>query len=225
MISDKNRELQVPGVPLATLRPRRPTLWYRLFSWLFGGKAASEVVVTRVHFNSSPETVWNCLMFYEELPGKPPFLLRVLLSEPIRTEGDKTRMGQLIRCEYGGGDLVKRITTVRSPHSLQFEIIAQRLGIEDSVRAVNGSYEINRSGDGSEVILITNYRAYLHPRYLWRPLEALLVGQLHNHILGGVGAAIPPTARGFPVVAESLTGQRVSPRGLTCTASHLRSPR
>jgi hypothetical protein len=69
-------------------------------------------------------------------------------------------------------------------------------------------------------VLITNYFAVLHPRFLWRPLEELLVGQLHNHILDGVRSAIPPTKRHvLPAVAGSLAPQGVTPRGLACTIS------
>lgn len=93
---------------------------YRLLGWLFARKAVSEAVATRVHFNASPEAVWNHIMFYEEVPGRPPFLLRALLPHPVRTEGDKTLVGATVRCAYKGGHLVKRITTVEPPHFLKF---------------------------------------------------------------------------------------------------------
>ena len=144
-------------------------------------------------------------MFYEEVPGRPAFLLRALLPYPVRTEGDKTRVGATVRCAYREGDLAKRITTVEPPHLLQFEVIEQRLGIEGCILTLGGSYQIYAVGDATDVVLITNYRAYLRPRYLWRPLEALLVSQLHVHILRGVRAAVLPRNPAVrPAVAESL---------------------
>ena len=227
MISGRNREIPVVEPMPPTLRPRKPAAgWHGLVSWLFAGKAVSEAVATRVHFSAKPEAFWKHIMFYEELPGQPPFLLRALLPHPVRTEGDKTRVGATVRCEYRGGDLVKRIATVKPHHSLQFEVIDQRLGIEDCVMAVNGSYEINRSGEGSEVLLTTNYRAYLRPRWAWRPLEKLLVGQLHRHILDGMLASVVSIADAgavmHPVSADCLA-ESLAVGGCACTASRLRS--
>ena len=222
MITARKAEIQVAEPMRITLWPRKHApRWYRLISWLFAHKAVTEGVATRVRFNANPEAVWNHIMLYEEVPGQPPFLLRVLLPHPVRTDGDKTRVGARVRCAYRGGDLVKRITTVEPPYFLQFEVIAQRLGIEGCILTLGGSYQICTSGDATDVMLITNYQAYLHPRWLWRPLEALLVSQLHTHILRGVRAAIPPRNSAVrPAVAESLTPpQCAPPGGLACPVS------
>jgi hypothetical protein len=71
--------------------------------------------------------------------------------------------------------------------------------------------------------LTTNYRAYLRPRFLWRPLEARLVHELHNHILGGIRRAILLINRGaLAPVAEFPRPQCACPGGLAWTLS--RSP-
>ena len=88
---------------------------------------------------------------------------------------------------------------------LQFEVIEQRLGIEDCILTCGGSYHISACGDQSDVVLITHYQAYLRPRFLWRPLEAGLMRQLHSHILGGIGAAVRARHSGFEPAAASLT--------------------
>ena len=207
MTSDQNSEMQsAEPIPATRQLSKHAAGWYRFVSWLFARKAVSEAVATRVHFNASPEALWNHVMFYEEVPGRPPFLLRAVLPHPVRTEGDKTRAGATVRCVYRRGDLVKRITSVESPHFLQFEVIVQRLGIEGCVLTLGGSYQICSCGDATDVVLITNYRAFLRPRYLWRPLEALLVSQLHRHILRGVYSAVRPgTSVMHPAAAESVT--------------------
>ena len=227
MISDQNAEVHLTAPMPTTRRPRKRTAGlYRFVSWLFARNAVSEAVATRVRFNASQEAVWNHIMLYEEIPVRPPFLLRALLPRPVRTEGDKTRVGATVRCVYKGGDLVKRITTVDPPHFLEFEVVEQRLGIEDCILTLGGSYEICTCGDGTNVILITHYQAYLRPRHLWRALEALLVRQLHRHILRGVCAEVlprNPALRGF--AAESLPSPFHPPGGLACTDSQSRSRR
>jgi hypothetical protein len=173
--------------------------------------------------DASPESVWKHLTLYEEVPGQPPFLLRALLPHPVRTAGDKTRAGAIVRCVYKEGDLIKRIARVEPPHVLQFEVIAQRLGMEGCALTLGGSYHISACQDATDVLLSTHYRAYLRPRFLWRPLEARLVHQLHQHILRGVRRAILLTNRGAAAAgAAPLTARCASPGGLAWTRS--RSP-
>jgi hypothetical protein len=71
---------------------------------LFARKAAEDSVATQVHFRTSPEAVWNRLIFFEEVPGRPPFILRVLLPHLVRSEGYETGVGAAVQCTYAGGD-------------------------------------------------------------------------------------------------------------------------
>jgi hypothetical protein len=165
---------------------------FRLVSWLFARTGVQGAVTTRLRLNASPVTVWDHIMFYEDVPGRPSLLLRALLPYPVRTHGDKTRVGTTVRCEYKRGNLVKRITTVDSPYRLRFDVIEQQLGIEDCVRTVGGSYQISPCGDASEVVLTTMYHSFLRPRSFWRPFESLVLTRLHGHILQGLESAVDP---------------------------------
>lgn len=213
--------MDLEGIGLRTTRLNKNTAGrYRHVSRLFARDAVREAVATRVHFDASAEVVWNQLMFYEEVPGRAPLLLRALLPEPVRTEGNKMSVATTVRCIYKGGDLAKRITSVEAPRLLQFEITEQRLGIEDCIVTRGGSYQIYPCGGESDVVLTTNYEAYLRPRSLWRPLEALLMHQLHRHILCGVCAAVLARKAAMrQTVAESLTPQCAPPGVLACTIS------
>jgi hypothetical protein len=73
---------------------------YRLVRSLFARQATEDSVATKVHFHASPEAVWNLLMSFEEVPGRPPFILRLLLPHPVRSEGDKSDVGAAVRCTY-----------------------------------------------------------------------------------------------------------------------------
>jgi hypothetical protein len=217
--SSLNAEMPVAraGAPPPQLRAGG---WSRVVGCLFAGKPECEAVATRLHFPASPETIWDRILFYEEVPGRPPFLLRVLLPRPVRTEGDKTSVGATVQCTYHRGGLAKLITAVSPPRLVRFAVIEQRLGIEGCVIALSGSYEIRRRGRGAEIVLTTTYRAYLRPRWLWRRLEKLLVGQLHRHILDGMRAAAPQPgpARG-PAVAGCLPPVGAPGGSLACTPS------
>jgi hypothetical protein len=149
--------------------------------------------------------VWQQILTYEDVPAPPPLLLRVLLPHPVRTEGDKSCIGASIQCIYKGGDMVKRMTVVEPPHLMQFEVTQQHLGIEGCVETFGGSYEIRScDGDQTEVVLTTNYRGHLRPRYFWRPLERFLAHQLHRQILDGMRASLPRSG----LSTASATAQR-----------------
>jgi hypothetical protein len=163
--------------------------WYRLVGRLFGRTEVTDTVATCIRIDASPQAVWDQVMFYEEVPQRPSFLLRLLLPSPLRTRGDKTRLGATVQCEYEGGSLEKRIDTVESPHFLAFHVVEQRLGIERCIQTVAGSYRISSHGHASDVVLTTTYHTRLHPRALWRPVETFVATRVHKHILRGVDAA------------------------------------
>jgi len=197
----------------------------KAIGYLLARNAVSESFATRFHFDATQETVWARFMFYEEVPGRPPLLLRMLLPHPVATKGDKGRVGALVQCVYKGGNLVKRITVVEPPRLVQFEVIEQHLGIERRVITLGGSCEIRRAGNGADVVLTTIYRGYLRPRWLWRNLERLLIGQLHRHILNGMRAAIAQKSPALQrALAECPSAESSPPGGLACT-SRLRSRR
>ncbi len=169
-----------------------PSRWMTLWTRIFAGAVVNESVVTRMYLDASPETTWNEMMFYEQVPGRAPLLLRAFVPCPERTEGNKNSVGATVRCIYKGGDLVKRMTVIDPPRIIRFEVLEQRLGIEFCVIARTGSYELEPSLAGTNIFLTTNYSAYLHPRWLWRPLEKLVTAQLHHHVLRGMREAVRP---------------------------------
>lgn len=206
-------------MPMRSRLRTRAERWYWPVSWLFARKGVVETVTTTARIYAPPEQIWNRILFYEEVPKPPPLLLRIFLSHPLRTEGDKSRVGAFVRCVYTTGELVKRITAVKAPHFLQFEVMRQGLGIESCIVTLGGWYRIDPCGDVTQVGLATNYLAYLHPRSAWRPLEAHLVSQLHHHILCGIASNL----RGNPAPLLSVVGapvqQRDAPGAFACTAS------
>ena len=226
-MTDGHYDMSVPSANSAAARPKpHRERWYSLVGRLFPRNLATEVVATSVRFHASPETVWQRMLTYEDVPAPPPLLLRVLLPYPVRTEGDKTCVGATVQCSYKGGDMVKRITVVEPPHLMQFEVIEQRLGIEGCITTLGGSYEIRSCGDQTEVVLTTNYRGHLRPRYFWRPLERFLAHQLHRHILDGMRASLPRSG----LSTRSAIAQRSMPKGIppqeaACTTSQSRSHR
>lgn len=157
---------------------------------IFPRNETVEAVRTRVHFDAPPEAVWQGMLFYEEVPRRPMPLLRMFMPAPVRTQGEKTRVGALIECTYDGGYLEKRITAVERASFIRFDVLVQRLGVEDCISMNGGSYEMSEVDGGCDLVLTTSYRGHLRPRWLWRPFEHYLAHRLHHHILDGMREAL-----------------------------------
>src|SRR5208337_4703530 len=100
-MTSENSDISVSSANSTVPRPKAVIEgWLSLVGRLFSRNLATEAVATSVHFHASPETVWQRMLSYEEVPVRPPFLLRVLLPHPVRTEGDKTCVGANVQCRY-----------------------------------------------------------------------------------------------------------------------------
>lgn len=157
---------------------------------LFPQNSVVEAITTHAEFAQPPAVLWQCLMFYEDVPLRPPLLLRLFLPAPVKTDRSDKRVGTAVECTYTAGSLTKRFTALEPPHLVRFEVVEQRLGVERCMTTVEGSYEFEALGDGTRAALTTRYRGHLRPRWLWRPFERLLAHRLHRHILGGMQAAM-----------------------------------
>ncbi len=146
-----------------------------------------DAVATSMRIAASRASVWERLMFYEQLDQRPPLHLRLLLPVPIRTLGEKSHVGDEARCLYEGGHLIKRITAVEPGHRYAFDVIEQSLPIGGGMTLVGGEYRLDDQPLGATVVtLSTRYIGGRRPRWLWRPIEAAVCHSFHRHILGAI---------------------------------------
>jgi hypothetical protein len=144
-------------------------------------------VSTEMPMRASPAAVWDNILFYEEVTHEPPLLLRWTLPIPVRSEGRKSEVGDVVRCVYRPGFLIKRITEIERGRLTRFEVLKQDLRFQSSVTLGEGSYEIVPEGPGRcRVVLTTAYSGHLRPRFLWKPIESRLAHLLHRHVLRGM---------------------------------------
>jgi hypothetical protein len=125
-------------------------------------------------------------MFYEDVPHDPVSILRLILPQPVCSEGDKLHVGGVVRCTYRRGHLLKRITAAEVAQHLRFEVIEHRLGIERFAEARQGMYELRAIPGGTDVALTTLYEGRMGPRAIWRPFERFVCHRVHRHILLGM---------------------------------------
>lgn len=144
-------------------------------------------VVTRMSFSARPQEVWNGLMFYEQIGKHPPWLLRLLLPVPVRTEGRKSEVGDEVKCHYVDGHLLKRVTQVTARRNYVFEIVDQNLKVGCGIRLLGGDYSLRELPDArTEVTLKTRYASPHRPRWLWERMEAAACHLFHRHILSAM---------------------------------------
>ena len=186
---------------------------------LFPRNLTVDSVQTRAVFDVPADEVWRQMMFYEEVPGRPSWLLRSILPAPVRTSGEKSKVGSLIACVYTGGSLEKRITAVEPPDFISFDVLVQDLGIEDSITMTGGSYQILARANGAEIVLTTLYRGHVRPRWLLRPVERFVARRLHRHILDGMTTAVVSAQAVVASEAAHMFHQRAEPARLADAAA------
>ena len=166
----------------------------------FPRRSEVATVRTRLDMHATPEEAWDALMFYEEVEHDPPALLQLALPKPIGSNGRKDRVGEVVRCQYDRGYLVKRISRIEPGKVMEFEVLEQHLHFERDVTLTGGKLEnVQQPGGSVQVQVTTNYERHLHPAWMWTPIEKEVVHTLHEHVLEGIRRAAeqqeapPPT--------------------------------
>lgn len=146
----------------------------------------SASITTCQDFFAAPGEVWSALMFYEEIAGDRPFLLRRFLPTPIATEGCKSTIGGEVKCRYVGGHLVKRATHIIQERNYSFEVVEQNLTLR-GIRLLGGNYTLHvQSEDCTRVALATHYTSLNCPRWVFGRLEAAVCHSFHRYILSAM---------------------------------------
>jgi hypothetical protein len=137
--------------------------------------------------DATPEEAWNAIMFYEDVEHAPPWLLTLALPQPIRSEGNKQKEGEVVRCFYNCGTISKRISKVERPRVLTFDVVEAKMRSENYTTLKDGSFEIEPLGKTqSRITLTTRYERRLRPAWIWEPIERKVIHTLHGHVLEGM---------------------------------------
>jgi hypothetical protein len=106
----------------------------------------------------------------------------VLLPLPIRTEGATSQVGDVARCVYARGYLVKRLTQLDPGQCYGFEVVEQQLAVGGGLLLLGGSYRLRDLPCGrTEVVATTRYVSPKQPRWLWQPIEASICRRFHRY--------------------------------------------
>ena len=181
------------------------------------------IVETGLTVDATPEEAWNAIMFYEDVEHAPPWLLHLALPQPIRSEGNKQKEGEVVRCFYNCGTICKRISKVEQPRKLSFDVVEAQMRSENYTTLKDGSFEIEPVGaTQSRITLTTRYQRKLRPNWIWEPIERKVIHTLHGHVLEGMRhKAERPQAEEQPEPPyEPKDGTKRDPRVASLTQDH-----
>jgi hypothetical protein len=173
------------------------------------------VVQTGLTVDATPQEAWNAILFYEDVQHAPPWLLHLALPKPIRSEGNKERPGEVVRCFYNCGTICKRISRVERPRRLSFDVVQAIMRSENYAELKDGSFEIEPLGPRqSRITLTTRYERKLKPAWIWEPIERKVIHTLHGHVLEGMRrkAENEPPPAPMPEKRYQPPAERFEPR-------------
>jgi hypothetical protein len=144
-------------------------------------------VCTAQTIQATPQQAWASILFYEQVDHAPPWLLTLALPRPVRAQGSKAAVGDVQRCIYENGHVVKRVTRRVDRRELAFEVLDQHLHFERDVTLRDGAFCLEPlDAGGTRVVLTTRYIRHLSPAWLWEPMERQILHTLHGHVLEGM---------------------------------------
>jgi hypothetical protein len=153
--------------------------------------STEHTVATAMILDADRARVWDHLMFYEQIVGRPPLHLRLVLPLPIGTTGRKSQVGDEARCEYHGGHLIKRVVDVDPGQRYAFRVVEQQLVVGGGMTLAGGDYALRELGPGRiELCITTRYTSPRRPRWLWQPIERAVCHSFHRHILRAMRGAL-----------------------------------
>lgn len=82
-------------------------------------------VRTTIEIDAPPETVWNYVVSFSELPAPEDWLFRTGIAYPMRARIEGEGVGAVRHCEFSTGAFVEPITVWDKPHRLAFSVYAQ----------------------------------------------------------------------------------------------------
>jgi hypothetical protein len=195
---------------------RMPTNTVRLYAvgWLalplsfmgeavFSGPPAHYSVTTSVDITASPQTVWNHVIQFSELPPPTDLFFRAGIAYPIRARIWGRGVGAVRHCEFSTGPFVEPITVWDEPHLLAFDVTQQPHPMRElsPYRALdtphlNGFFQslhgqfllMSLPSGGTRLSGTTWYSQSLWPGSYWRVWSDYLVHKIHSRVLEHIKA-------------------------------------
>ncbi|MEM1043546.1 MAG: SRPBCC family protein [Bacteroidota bacterium] len=155
-------------------------------------------VRTSVEIAASPETVWEHVVAFAELPPPEDWLFKTGIAYPIRATIEGTGVGAVRRCEFTTGAFVEPVTVWEPGRRLAFTVEAQpqpmrEWGFYEHVEPhhLNGYFVSERGqflliplpGGGTRLEGTTWYRHHVWPNAYWQLWSDAILHRIHLRVL------------------------------------------
>jgi uncharacterized membrane protein YhaH (DUF805 family) len=155
-------------------------------------------VKTSVVIKSDPETVWNHVVTFSQLPPPTEAMFKTGIAYPIRAEMHGQGVGAERHCIFSTGPFVEPITVWDEPRLLAFDVTSQPRAMEEwSIYknlspphlenyfvARRGQFELKPLPDGTTLLEGTTwYQNRYWPAPYWHLWSDQIIDGIHNRVL------------------------------------------
>lgn len=154
-------------------------------------------VVTSVTIDALPETVWQSVVTFPELPEPTQWLFKVGIAYPINATIEGEGVGAVRHCNFNTGSFVEPITTWETARLLQFDVLEQpeplkELSFWDIDAPHLHDYFVSKRGQFKLIPLkngqtrlegTTWYYHNIKPDIYWRLWSNFIIHSIHRRVL------------------------------------------
>ncbi len=168
------------------------------FEKLESPKPTSFAVTSTIDVNAPPETVWQNVVSFSELPPVEDWLFKTGLAYPIRAKINGTGVGAIRHCEFSTGPFVEPITIWNEPNHLRFGVTSMPQPMQEWTfykhihpphldgyfKTTQGEFRLESIGNEQTRLHGTTwYENDLSPALYWKIWSDFLIHRIHLRVL------------------------------------------
>ena len=154
-------------------------------------------ITSELWINATPETTWQHVISFHELPPPDEWIFRLGVAYPQRAEIDGRGVGALRHCIFSTGAFIEPITVWNEPNYLAFDVIAQpdplsELSPYRNLRPPHlhgyfeshrGEFRLTKTRNGTLLRGTTWYSNRMEPEVYWKFWSDALIHTIHMRVL------------------------------------------
>ena len=161
-------------------------------------EAPLRVVMTYVEIEAPPETVWENVVEFPELPRERPWYFRLGIACPERARIVGRGVGAVRYCEFTTGAFVEPITAWNEPRQLAFDVTDQPAPmfelspyrhvhpphLDGFLVSTRGEFRlVELPGGRTRLEGRTWYRCAMFPQWYWTAWSDMIIHKIHERVL------------------------------------------
>ena len=164
------------------------------------GEPALTSVITSVEIDASPETVWQNVVEFPQLPEPRELVFKTGIAYPINAKIEGVGVGAVRHCNFSTGSFVEPVTVWDEPNLLAFNVEecpapmrelsfwdVDAPHLHDYFVSQRGQFQLTRL-PGNRTLLegTTWYFHDIRPAWYWRWWSNAIIHAIHNRVLSHI---------------------------------------